>query len=202
MTKSWDKFYSEDYNLEFLVKNTVCHLDLFKSISLENPKQILEVGSGTGLMSTFLSYLGFDVTSLDNNPRVLTNAKKLVKKFNGKVKFVLADAFKIPFADNSFDLCFHQGLLEHFEDNEIIKLLNEQLRVGKTVVLSVPNDSYPQKDFGNEKLLPSRFWEELLKKNFKILESKEYNPYTKTILGGRIIYRVANTMYLVKCAKK
>ena len=201
MAKNWNSFYKKGCDLEFFIQNITCHMELFKSIVAEKPQKILEVGTGTGSMSVFLSFLGFDVVSLDNNPQVLCHTKGWTEEIDSKVKFVLGNAFKIPFADNSFDVVFHQGLLEHFTDEEIIKLLDEQLRVGKIVILSVPNNFYPKKDLGNERLMPQEYWQKLLEKYYKILENKEYNPDVKTLLGGRIIYRAKNTMYLAKCTK-
>lgn len=202
MVNSWEDFYGGNYGLEYLIGNVTCHLEVFKSVLLEKPQKVLEVGTGTGSMSVFLSYLGLDITSLDNDKEVLEKAEEAAKKLNSKVKFVLGDAFKLPFPGNSFDLVFHQGLLEHFEDENILKLLDEQLRVGKAVVLSVPNEFYPGKDFGDERLLSRKYWDKLLKERFKVLQSLEYNPFTKTLFGGRIIYRVRNTMYLAKLTKK
>lgn len=202
MVKNWNDFYSATLDLDFLIRNAACHIDFFKFIYNENPKKILEVGTGTGSMSVFLSYLGIDVTSLDNDKKVLERAKILSKKLNGKVKFVFGDGFRMNYKDNFFDVAFHQGLLEHFENDDIIKLLKEQLRVAKTVVLSVPNNFYPTKDFGNERLLTKQYWDNLLSTNFKLVDSLEYNPYTKTILGGRVIRKVRNTMYLAKVQKK
>ena len=198
MIKKWEDFYRGDYSLNYLMQNITCHLEMFKSICKEKPVKVLEVGTGTGSMPIFLSYLGFSVTSLDKSNEVLKKAEELAGKLNGKVKFVLGDAFKLPFPDDSFDLIFHQGLLEHFNDEDILKLLAEQLRVGKKVVLSVPNNFYPEKDLGNERLLPKKYWDKILKEKFKLLQSCEYNPFTKTLFGGRLIYKVRNTMYLAK----
>ncbi len=197
----WGEFYSKSYELDYLIRNVSCHREMFDLIYEEKPKKILEVGSGTGSMSTFLSYLGYEVTSLDNDSKVLLKAKNLAKKLNGKVKFTLNDAFNIPFGDNYFDVVFHQGLLEHFSDANIYKLLDEQLRVGKIVVLSVPNNLYKNIDFGDERLLPNIFWDSLLKRRYKLLVSLSYNSVERKSLRNRFIYRVDNTMYLAKIKK-
>lgn len=201
MSKSWGEFYKNQVSFNFLVQNASCHLPMFDSILKEKPKKILEVGTGSGAMSVFLSYLGFKVTSLDNDKKVLSNAKDLAKDFNGKVNFVYGDGFKMDFQDNSFDLAFHQGLLEHFSDEEIYSLLDEQLRVSKAVVLSVPNHRYPTKDFGNERLLSKEQWDKMLSSKYNLVESVEYNPHTKIILGGRFIRKIYNTMYLAKITR-
>lgn len=196
--KKWEKFYSKSYDLDYLIRNVSCHREMFDLIYEENPKKILEVGIGTGSMSIFLSFLGFEVTALDNNNKVISKAKQLSKKLNGKVNFILGDAFKLDFKDKSFDVIFHQGLLEHFSDRQIFELLDEQLRVGNRVVLSVPNNLYKQKDFGNERLLSKAYWDNLLSKRYKLLNSFTYNPEHRKILKDRLIYRVDNTMYLAK----
>lgn len=202
MAKSWGEFYSSGASFEFLVNNANCHIPMFKSIFDQKPKKILEVGTGTGSMSIFLSYLGFKVTSLDNDLEVLKKARALSRNFNGKVKFQFGDGFKMAFGNGSFDVVFHQGLLEHFSDEQIYKLLDEQLRVSVAVVLSVPNNLYPKKDFGDERLLSKKEWERKLKKRYELIESIEYNPYTKIILRGRVIRKIFNTMYLAKIKAK
>lgn len=201
MRKRWDEFYSKTYDLKFLIQNTFCHLELFTAVWEESPKKILEVGVGTGSMSAFFSYLGLDVTGLDNDKNILKKARNLAKKLNGHVKFVWGDALKLPFEENSFDVVVSQGLLEHFPNRQILSLLDEQLRVGKTVVLSVPNKFYPQKDFGDERLLSDQYWQKLLSKKYYLLKSLSYNPHRITFLRERIVYKVVNTMFLAKIKK-
>ncbi|MBT4291670.1 methyltransferase domain-containing protein, partial [bacterium] len=56
-----------------------------------------------------------------------------------QVQPVAGDALAKPFAENSFDIVFHQGLLEHFRDP--LPLLVEDLRVlkpGGHLVVDVP----------------------------------------------------------------
>lgn len=202
MRKGWDRFYSKTYGLEYLIQNTFCHLELFKAVWEESPKKILEVGVGTGSMSIFFSYLGLDVSGLDSDKNILKKARNLARKLNGKVKFAWGDAFKLPFEEKSFDVVFSQGLLEHFQDNEIFKLLDEQSRVGKVVVLSVPNKFYPRKDFGDERLLADQYWQKLLSKKYHLLKVLSYNPYRVTFLKERIVYKVVNTMFGAKIKAK
>lgn len=199
--KSWGHFYLHEPDLKYLIKNTFFHLPMFELIYKENPKKILEIGSGSGTMAIFLSYLGFDVISLDNDKKILFDAKRVTKKFNGRVKFTFGNAFKLPFREKSFDVIFHQGLFEHFLDEDIFRLLDEQLRVAKIVVFSVPNNYYPKKDFGNERLLSKKYWDRLIRLRYKLLESQNYHSFPQAVFGGRFIYRTKNTMYLAKVTK-
>lgn len=205
--KAWHKFYDQDYTFRSFIKNIHGHIDFFEEILAEKPKTILEIGSGTGQMATFLSYLGYQVTSVDNDPGVLKRAEALSKEFGGSAKFQLADAFKLPFQDQEFDVIFHQGLLEHFEDKDIRALLDEELRVGKTVVFSVPNNFYPQKDYGNERLLTKEAWEEVLGK-YSLKTSRNYFEHQEAkcyfLFKWKIKCRVKSfqVMYLGKLSKK
>ena len=162
--KSWNEFYNEEITLkDFLGNLYTC--ELFQEIIDNKPKRILEVGSGTGVMAILLSHLGYEVVSIDNNRKVLKLAKENNKKFNGKVKFEYGNAFKMKYKDNAFDLAYSQGFYEHFDNLKIKELVDEQLRVcKKTVVVSVPNNNYPEKDVGNERLMPLKFWILLLQK--------------------------------------
>lgn len=202
MRKSWDNFYSKTSDIRFLIHNTFCHEQLFAAVLEESPKKILEVGVGTGSMSIFFSYLGLDVTGLDNDKNILKRAGNLAKKINGKVKFVLGDAFKLNFEDKSFDMVFHQGLLEHFQDEQIYRILDEQLRVGRVIVLSVPNKFYPRKDFGDERLLSDEYWYKLLSQKYHVLKKLSYNPHGKALIRGRLVYKVVNTMFLAKITRR
>lgn len=102
-------------------------------------KRILEVGAGSGRDSFDLSALGAEVYTLDYAPSSLDIICKLNEECENKTIPVGGDAFNLPFADESFDLVFHQGLLEHFRDEE--KIIFENARVvkkGGLVIIDVP----------------------------------------------------------------
>ena len=147
--------------LECLYKHSL----LFQEINKEKPIKILEVGTGTGSMSIFLSHLGYEVRAIDNNIELLNRAQTLNRKMNGNARFVFCDAFKIKekIWPNKFDVVFSQGFFEHFRDEDIKRLLNEQLEVGKTIFFSVPSNFYPKKDFGDERLLDTNQWQKILR---------------------------------------
>jgi len=172
--KSWSEFYGFEYNIETFLHNLNVHKEFISEIvKRSNGKKILEVGCGPGGIAIFLSCIGFDVTAVDNNTDVLERASALNKKLNGKVRIVKADAFKMPFADNEFDLSFSQGLLEHFQDRQVCEILKEKTRVSKIALFSVPNSYYRVKDVGDERLLSVKQWEKIIK-DFDILFSKPY----------------------------
>lgn len=87
----------------------------------------LEVGAGRGSLSAYFSQNGYKTTLLDSSKGVLDIAKNIFSKNNLNAIFDVGNALNLPYEDNSFDIVFSVGLLEHFED--ISKPISEQLRV-------------------------------------------------------------------------
>jgi len=160
--KTWSEYYAKGIDIDGYIRNLYGQKDFLIAITSSAPRKILEVGAGTGTMSIFLSHLGLEVTTLDNNQEVLAQADEMKQRFGGKNILVEGDAFHLPFPDQSFDVVFHQGLLEHFSNEEIHQLLKEHLRVAPVVWLSVPNQFYSCKDLGDERLLNKQIWESIL----------------------------------------
>jgi ubiquinone/menaquinone biosynthesis C-methylase UbiE len=83
----------------------------------------------------------------DINPDVLTAARKIVEEelstdVASKIKFVEADARKLPFKDEEFDVVVAFSTIEHIPDEGWRKALAEIARVTKKggyVVVTIPN---------------------------------------------------------------
>lgn len=81
--------------------------------------------------------LGADVYLLDYSRESLRIIRLL--SANDPVKLILGDARKCPFEDGTFDVVFHQGLLEHFRSPW--NLLAENARIlkrGGLLIVDVP----------------------------------------------------------------
>jgi ubiquinone/menaquinone biosynthesis C-methylase UbiE len=84
-----------------------------------------------------ISREGGDVYLLDYSRESLRLVRSYMK--NDEVTFILADALKCPFKTNSYDIVFHQGLLEHFTSP--FCLLHENYRILKKnglLIVDVP----------------------------------------------------------------
>lgn len=132
-------------------------------------RRILEIGTGTGLVSIYFSQLGYNVTGLDFDYQILAKNLRLNRMFNGSACFVNGDMFSLPFAPDTFDAGYHQGLMEHFDEPDIVKSLEDQLSVCKHIVFAVPTILWRGGVFGNERLWSGKKWLELLS-GFRVLD--------------------------------
>lgn len=173
----WHEYYSKEITLKDYLGHLSTHATLFEFIIEQKPRKILEIGTGTGSMSIFLSHLGYEVVSIDNNEKVLERAKKLSDTLLGRVKFLLCDAFKLgnKFKASNFDVVFSHGFLEHFDRGEIEALIKEQLKVGKVVFFSVPSKYHVTKEFGDERLWGIEEWTKILS-SFNLELIRYYGP--------------------------
>jgi SAM-dependent methyltransferase len=100
---------------------------------------VLEVGAGSGRDTLGLVRAGAIGVVLDYSPASLAIVQRLAREQGLPVHLVRADALAMPFRDGTFQVVFHQGLLEHFRDP--MPLLRENARVTRTggrVVVDVP----------------------------------------------------------------
>jgi len=102
-------------------------------------KKILEVGAGMGGDSVFLAKKGGEVTVIDFTKEALALIGENAKKAKVDITTVQADARRIPFPDNTFDIIFHQGLLEHFKNpDELLREQKRVLKLGGYLLVDVP----------------------------------------------------------------
>ena len=93
--------------------------------------RILDVGCGSGIYSNYLAQNNHPVVGLDGEMEFVQSDRLKYPK----VKFVKASAEKLPFSAGDFDTVILFDILEHLDDK---KLLQEALRVGRRLIISVP----------------------------------------------------------------
>jgi len=102
----------------------------------ENSK-VLHAGCGSGEVDTFIrDYI--KITALDFSD----NALRLYKRVNGESSTTIkADIKNLPFENGTFDGIYNLGVMEHFEEAEVIFILKEFHRVlkpGGRIILFIP----------------------------------------------------------------
>lgn len=107
------------------------HWILFQEIiansNYNGGKNVLEIGCGRGTLSCYFSDAGYDCTLVDISSKVINIAETIFNENNLKAEFIVDDANNLNFKENTFDIIFSIGLLEHFEDVE--QTLKEQYRI-------------------------------------------------------------------------
>jgi ubiquinone/menaquinone biosynthesis C-methylase UbiE len=126
--EKWNKFWKHAY-----LGVTPTRKNLFKrfeEIKLSESAKILDVGCGSGTLANFWKEQGYDVTGLDMSDRSLEITSRK------GVHYVKGDVTKsLPFEDNTFELVYSDGLLEHFIYPKPV--LEEIFRVSKKYVLTM-----------------------------------------------------------------
>ncbi|NHI93680.1 MAG: class I SAM-dependent methyltransferase [Candidatus Lokiarchaeota archaeon] len=85
---------------------------IFKKIKLEKNAKILDVGCGTGEISLEIARnYDAEIFGIDIDPKMVSACRKIFHKNKLLGKFEIADAMKLPFNDNFFDMTFCNFLL-------------------------------------------------------------------------------------------
>lgn len=134
----WDRFWVSAGGVDEIYSNddrVSEHVE--RTLSVEGLR-ILEVGAGSGRDGIRLAGLGAEVVSLDYS---IPSLQMIRSQLEGEssVSLCCGDAFSLPFADGTFDLVFHQGLLEHFRNpDDLIEENRRVLKPGGFLLVDVP----------------------------------------------------------------
>lgn len=146
MTKTWDEIWQgyKGPRLPFdrLKQNqTRTCQRIANQIGLARDSKIIDVACGSGSTVAMFRNLGYlNSIGIDNSPAALEVCQRLFSLEPGK-DVLLMEARNIKFPDNSFDLVFSDGLLEHFE-NPPLDIVSEFCRISKKwVLLFQPNQT-------------------------------------------------------------
>ena len=121
------RFHGEAERLRSAERLALLEVERVTALSTEGlgVKNVLDVGTGTGVFAEAFSGLNLQVTGIDTNLDLLAVARKHTPA--GRFQEAAAEA--IPFGDSSFDLVF-LGHVLHETDNRM-KALKEARRVAR-----------------------------------------------------------------------
>ena len=105
---------------EFHVRGRDATLSLAARLALSGEERVLDVGSGIGGPARRLAALhpGIDVTEIDLTPEFCRLANELSRRVGlaSRVRFEIADATRLPFADATFDIAWTQHVQMNIAD--------------------------------------------------------------------------------------
>ncbi|MEZ0290323.1 MAG: class I SAM-dependent methyltransferase [Sulfolobales archaeon] len=107
--------------------------------------KILEVSTGFGIntytLLKLIESLGGLLVSIDIDPRMIDRARRIFREYVDKkiLRLEVADAEKLPYEDNTYDLVVSHTTLHHI--NNLDKALGEMIRVlkpdGKIIIIDL-----------------------------------------------------------------
>jgi SAM-dependent methyltransferase len=131
---------------------------------LEYHDLVLELGAGTGTISSILADYHTDEThkvdATDIDPEMLDAINQRVGELDLDVAVYKLDAINEPFPTKA-DIVHSHGMLEHFEDDVIRKVI-DNYRHARVQVHYVPG-MYPAPTFGDERLMTVAQWWDICK---------------------------------------
>lgn len=125
----WTRFWKERAEIDDVYPTAGRVVDQLLTQGPIEGKLVLEVGAGSGRDSATLAERGATAIMLDYSMASLLVSRDVAQRAGVTPLLVRADALRMPFRDGTFDVVFHQGLLEHFRDPK--PLLRENVRVLK-----------------------------------------------------------------------
>lgn len=186
MYKSWGQYYSErifkaGVEKYFAHKLNSCKelINLINSFlkKYQNVK-ILEAGMGTGILSIYFSQKGVKTYAIDLDAEVIELSKRVSKELRTNIKYSKQSIIKTNFKDYSFLISFNHGVLEHFKDSEIIKIIKEQTRIAEFFIFCVPTanaNTRKSQYYGDERYLSPEHWQKIVNKSdVKIIKRINY----------------------------
>lgn len=173
MLSRWYNLYAKEIEDSGHIEQFICQKVKEKKRLIQEIVQlmplngrILEAGCGTGVISSYLAKLNFKVTAVDNDAEMVHLARKISQHQKAVVDFQQADLFHLNYPHNYFDLCFSHGVIEHFVDEQVIHLLNQELEIARWVIFSIPSNYFKgeEKIYGDERLMGFKDWLKIAKK--------------------------------------
>lgn len=162
LNKTWQDFYASRVNesyFNYIKKRYKVFIDLIK-MSARPSDLLTELGCGICSISKALDEQLEDIylSAYDNNFEMLKLAKKNIVGTN---KIVLGYHNALSYKLSMGDILHSHGLLEHFEDNEIRRIINLNKKSFREQFHYVPSAKYNIPSFGDERLMTPEQWHKI-----------------------------------------
>ena len=138
---SYDDRFMDTMATEYLDRTPWTELRLEAVRDLLDPQpgdRVLDLGCAAGAITHYLSTFDAEPVGIDLQPLAIERAREL---FPG-LRFEVADATQLPFADGSFDKAVAADFVEHIEDETFVAMCAELRRIlvpGGLFAIYAPN---------------------------------------------------------------
>ena len=92
-------------------------------------KTLLDIGCNWGRWSIAATRAGYDVIGIDPSFEAIVAARRIARQLGANARYAVADARRLPFPDDSFDVVFSYGVLQHFAKADVATSVREIGRV-------------------------------------------------------------------------
>ena len=165
----WSEFYMNRINStyqDYFEKKYKPMLDILKCF-----KNVREEGIGIGSVSKFLLKQDINCSGFDLCPDMV----ELCKKNNPTLNCYVGDIFR---NHDRVDIVVTHGVLEHFSDIDIKKILDRYHWNHQPNIHYVPLNGYVVPSFGDERLLPWKHWVNTFKPtSYEVVDNKDLYLY-------------------------
>lgn len=130
---------------------------------------LIEAGCGAGFITRHVSYAleridrrGL-IVAFDNDKDVLALAEEnTAGRPNVRLAFGDMTKTELRHGEKRFDVIYSHGVLEHFTDETIRSIIERQKAAARTIVHYVPLEGHGKPSFGDERLMSTSAWEDLV----------------------------------------
>lgn len=145
MTERWKSYVTQGVQaaggpIPFALSQWTFLFPIFSAIrrALPSGGKVLDVGCGAGIFTALLAHHGFQVVGVDEDPGIVAYASEMVKYFRSNARVEQASAFDLSRYYGQFDLVYSLGVIEHFDRQTSICLLQEQAKCSLLVLAVIP----------------------------------------------------------------
>ncbi len=118
---------------------------IYRSLNIANNSVILDIGTGYGVYSNYLSGLSHQCIGID----IIRSYLKIAKKENRFSEYAQISADTIAFKNNSFDAVLLIEVIEHPpNDGKSINEVSRVLKAGGKLIVTAPNKRFPFETHG------------------------------------------------------
>ena len=90
---------------------------------------LLDIGCNWGRWTISAARAGYRPIGIDPSFEAIVAARRIAAQLDLPVRYVVADARRLPFPDKAFDVVFSYGVLQHFSKADVVVAVDEIARV-------------------------------------------------------------------------